>query len=99
MNFKMVDSDNNTKLELSGRLDMESSPVLEARLLPALDNTKHITLDFNGIDYVSSAGLRVLLAGDKKTKANGGKMVLVNVSSDVMEVMELTGFNNVLSFE
>ena len=99
MNIEITINENNTSFKLSGRLDAESAPVLEGKLIPALDRSNTIKLDFCGIDYVSSAGLRVLLAGDKKAKADGGKLIFANVSPDVMEVMDLTGFSNVFRFE
>lgn len=85
-------------LSLSGRLDTSTAPKLQEALIPAFDESKRIVLDFAGIEYVSSAGLRVLLLGAKAAKAAGGTQTLINVSGEVMEVFELTGFDSVLSF-
>ena len=89
----------NEKLTFSieGRLDTTTAPRLQEVLLPAFDETKEITLDFTNLDYVSSAGLRVLLMGHKEAKKKGGAMTVINVSPDVLEVLEMTGFTDMLS--
>jgi anti-anti-sigma factor len=86
-------------LLLEGRLDTTTAPQLQTELIPEFDAAKEIKLDFKGLDYVSSAGLRVLLMGEKTAKAKGGKMILTNVSEDVMEVLEMTGLSDVLTIE
>lgn len=85
-------------LALSGRLDTSTAPQLQEVLVPAFEESGQVVLDFAGIEYVSSAGLRVLLLGAKAAKAAGGSQTLVHVSSEVMEVFELTGFDSVLEF-
>jgi anti-anti-sigma factor len=89
------------KLVLSpkGRLDTTTASLLQAELLPEFDSVNHIQLDFKQLAYVSSAGLRVLLLAEKTAKAKGGKMVLVNVSPEVMEVFEMTGLSEILTIE
>ena len=84
-------------LALEGRLDTTTAPSLQEALIPSFDKAKDISLDFSGIDYVSSAGLRVLLLGQKKALSTGGKMSLKGVSEDVMEVLEMTGFDEMLT--
>jgi anti-anti-sigma factor len=84
---------------LEGRLDTTTAPELQTELIPEFDTANHIQLDFKDLVYVSSAGLRVLLMGEKTAKAKGGKMVLVNVSEEVMEVFEMTGLSEVLTIE
>jgi len=91
-------SDNGvTELSLSGRLDTVTSPQLQTELEEALRGAGDIALDFADIAYVSSAGLRVLLAGEKTAKTSGKTMTLKNVSADVMEVFDMTGFSNILT--
>lgn len=86
-------------LGIEGRLDTTTAPQLQEVLVPAFDEFKEITLDFKELVYVSSAGLRVLLMGQKQAKKTGGAMTLKNVSDEVMEVLEMTGFADMLSIE
>jgi anti-anti-sigma factor len=86
-------------LTLEGRLDTNTAPELQAALVPLFDTEKDVRLDLTGIAYVSSAGLRVLLAGHKAAKAKGASMRVAHVSAEVMEVFEMTGFSNVLNIE
>lgn len=87
---------NTLTLGLVGRLDTTTAPQLEA----ALENTTacaQIDMDFAEVKYVSSAGLRVLLKTQKKMKAQGGQFVIHNVNEEVMEVLEMTGFADILT--
>ena len=99
MKINKINQDGKTVFSLSGRLDTVTSPKLQEVLIPEFDEAKHVELDFADIAYVSSAGLRVLLMGEKTAKAKGGRQTLVNVSGDIMEVFEMTGFSDVLSIE
>jgi len=81
---------------LDGRLDTTTAPQLQEVLIPAFDETKRVELDFASVVYVSSAGLRVLLLGEKTAKTKNAEMVLSGVSTDVKEVFEMTGFTGVL---
>ena len=82
---------------LEGRLDTTTAPQLQDALIPAFDEVKEITLDFSNLVYVSSAGLRVLLMGQKEAKKKDGSMTLVHVSEEIMEVLEMTGFSDMLN--
>jgi len=86
-------------LALEGRLDTTTAPQLQDALIPEFDAEKNIRLDFKNLAYVSSAGLRILLLGEKTAKGKGGKMTLVNVSAEILEIFEMTGFSDVLSVE
>ncbi len=86
-------------LTLEGSLDTATSPRFFDMLLPLFDETRQIILDFTGVEYVSSAGLRVLLQGEKTAKAKDSAMTLIHVSDDVMEVFEMTGFSDILTIE
>jgi len=88
-----------TTLNLTGRLDTVTSPKLQDALAEIIPLAKVIELDFAGVDYVSSAGLRVLLFGQKKTQTSGSTMKLKSVSQEVMEVFEITGFSGMLTIE
>ena len=91
---------NNTEdglyLKLSGRLETSTAPKLQEVVDAEIENVKELQMDMENIEYVSSAGLRVLLAASKKMKANDGHMIVSNVNDDVMDVFEITGFNEIL---
>lgn len=84
-------------LVLEGRLDTTTAPQLQSALIPEFDQAKEVELDFKDLAYISSAGLRVLLMGEKTAKAKGGKFILINVSDEIMEVFEMTGFAEILT--
>jgi anti-anti-sigma factor len=84
-------------LALTGRLDTATASKLEEVLLENIKTVSSVILDFSGIAYVSSAGLRVLLLGTKSAKANQKTFNLTNVSPDVVEVFEITGFSGILN--
>ena len=85
-------------LTLSGRLDTNTSPALEAELKHYVDGVKELIFDFSDVEYISSAGLRILLAAQKVMNRQGS-MKLTGVSADVMEVFEITGFSDILTIE
>jgi anti-anti-sigma factor len=84
-------------LNLIGRLDIVTAPKLQEALTEVITSAEKVELDFAGVDYVSSAGLRVLLLGEKNAKAAGKSMTLKNVSHEVMDVFEITGFSGILT--
>ena len=86
------------ELALEGRLDTTSAPELEKELDAALQDVKELTLDFKGLEYISSAGLRVLLSA-QKTMNKQGSMKLKNVNEIIMEIFEVTGFSDILTIE
>ena len=85
-------------LAISGRLDTTTAPKLEAELKQSIGNVKELVFDFSGVEYISSAGLRVLLAAQKVMNRQGS-MKLTGVSAEVMEVFEITGFSDILTIE
>jgi len=87
------------EIALVGRLDTQTAPQLEAELGQNLEGVERFVLDLTGIDYVSSAGLRAILAAQKTMNRNGGTMLLRGVCEDVMEVFDMTGFSDILTFE
>ena len=91
--------DNNAmNLALEGRLDTTTAPQLE-EALKELDGVETLTMDMEKLEYVSSAGLRVLLAAQKRMNTAKGTMVLRNVCDDIKEVFEITGFCDILTIE
>ena len=91
---------NGTSLTLvvSGRLDTVTSPDLEAVINECTPSISHLTLDFANLEYVSSAGLRVIL-GAQKIMSKQGTMNLIHVSDSIKEVFEMTGFAYILNIE
>jgi anti-sigma B factor antagonist len=85
-------------LTLEGRLDTATAPELEAELKSSLDGVTDLTLDFEQLAYLSSAGLRVLLAAQKQMTKQGA-MVIRHVNETIMEVFEVTGFSEILTIE
>lgn len=85
-------------IALEGRLDTTSAPQLEAELRQNLDGVTRLELDFAALEYISSAGLRVLLAAQKVMNRQG-EMVIHSVNETVMEVFEITGFIDILTIE
>ena len=89
-------SDGTLYITLEGRLDTNTAPQLEAELKASLSGVTELDLDFSGLEYISSAGLRVLLAA-QKTMSRQGKMTIRNVNETIMEVFEITGFVEILT--
>jgi anti-anti-sigma factor len=97
--IKTINDDEKTTLAISGRLDTITAPQLQEVLIPKLGEQKNVELDLSELDYISSAGLRVLLIGEKTATSQGSRQTIVNVMPEVMGVFKLTGFSNVLRFE
>lgn len=87
-----------TVIELVGRLDTTTAPALDKTINEDLGNSKNLVLDFKSLEYISSAGLRVLLGAQKKFQKIGS-MKVINVCEEVMEVFEMTGFADILTIE
>ena len=87
-------------LFLNGRLDSATAPSFEHNLIGYVEaGHKNLILDFADLDYISSAGLRVILAAAKKVKAHQGKFGLSGLNANVMEVFEISGFDTILSIK
>ena len=85
-------------LALEGRLDTTTAPQLEAELKQSVNGVTELVLDFAGLEYLSSAGLRVLLSAQKVMNKQGS-MVIRNVNETIMEIFEVTGFSDILTIE
>ena len=83
---------------LSGRLDTTTAPVLEKTIVENIGGVEMLLLDFKGLEYISSAGLRVVLNAQKKMQ-QAGAMKVINVCEEVMEIFEITGFVDILTIE
>jgi len=90
--------DNKAVVALTGRLDTTTAPELEAALKEVINGLTELTFDFKSLEYISSAGLRILLATQKMMNKQG-TMTIQNVSSTIMEVFEITGFVDILTIE
>ena len=82
---------------LEGRLDTVTAPQLEKEIKEAIDGVTDLTIDAAKLEYISSAGLRVLLSAQKQMN-KVGKMTLTGVSPEIMEIFEVTGFSDILTF-
>lgn len=81
-----------------GRLDTVTAPDLEKEVRDCIDNLTELVFDFKDLDYISSAGLRILLAS-QKIMLKQGTMKVVNVNSTIMEIFDVTGFSDILTIE
>ena len=96
LNIQKSVENGSASFALSGRLDTMTAPELEKALTESLSGVSELTLDFENLDYVSSAGLRVLLSAQKLMSKQGG-MKLVHVNETIMEIFEVTGFSDILT--
>ena len=85
-------------LNLEGRLDTVTAPELEKELGDVMDKAENLVFDFKGLEYISSAGLRVLLSA-QKTMSKKGEMKITNVNETISEIFEVTGFSDILTIE
>ena len=98
MTIEIKKSAAETIIEITGRLDTITAPALDKTINEDIGDTKNLVLDVKGMEYISSAGLRVLLGAQKKMQKIGS-MKVVNVCAEVMEVFEMTGFADILVIE
>lgn len=99
--MQIIKNEENDKIviKLEGRLDKLSSPTMEEEIKPEVEKKKNIVFDLKDLQYISSAGLRILLATEKKVKENGNTMNIINVNNDVMDILTVTGFIYILDIE
>ena len=98
MMIEIKKTEENTVIELVGRLDTRTAPVLDKTISEDISDTKNLVFDLKGLEYISSAGLRVLLKAQKQMD-KVGTMKVVNACESVMEVFEITGFADILTIE
>lgn len=99
--FMKVDKKTNGKkltVAIEGRVDTTTAPDLEKEIKGSIENISDLVLDFEKVEYISSAGLRVLLS-TQKIMNRQGEMSLINVSSDIMEILDVTGFSDILTIK
>ncbi len=98
MNIIKSGENNALTFAIEGRLDTNTAPQLEAELAGALEGVTELVFDFEKLEYISSAGLRVILSVQKEMK-NKGTFVIRNVCDGIMDVFEITGFSDILTIE
>ena len=98
MTIEKIKTDNALELKLAGRLDTTTAPLLEDEIANSLEGVTALTLNLEKLEYVSSAGLRVILSA-QKTMSKKGSMTVKNVCDAVMEVFDITGFSDILTIE
>ncbi len=98
LNIKKTLEDKKLTVALEGRLDTTTSPELEKSLKENLPDLTELVIDLSGLEYISSAGLRVLLSA-QKVMMKQGSMKVTHVSETVMEIFEVTGFVDILTIE
>ena len=98
MNITKSKEGSTLTVALEGRLDTTTSPQLEAELKTSLDDVKDLVFDIKDLEYISSAGLRVLLSAQKVMNKQGS-MKVKNISQEIREIFEVTGFDELLNIE
>ena len=98
MNINKTLEDNKLTIALEGRLDTVTAPQLEGELRSSVNGVTELVFDLAGLDYVSSAGLRVLLSAQKVMNRQG-RMVIRNVKPEIMDIFDVTGFVDILDIE
>lgn len=98
LTIKKETNEGSVLFSLEGRLDTTTAPELDQAVKEALDGTKEMVFDFEKLEYISSAGLRVLLVAQKAMNVQGS-MKVVNTNEMVMEIFEVTGFSDILTIE
>ena len=99
MEVKFNKQDSNLTVVISGNIDTVTAPELESKLQENLSDVKDLVLDFAAVDYISSAGLRVILMTNQLMEDVDGNMTVKNVNEDVRDVFEMTGFDSLLNLE
>ena len=98
MTIEIKKNASETIIEIVGRLDTITAPSLDKTIQEDIGDTKNLVLDVKGVEYISSAGLRVLLGAQKKMQKIGS-MKVKNVCAEVMDVLQMTGFADILVIE
>lgn len=98
MKITKTQNGNSLYLALEGRLDTNTAPELEASIKGSIDGVEELTINMESLDYLSSAGLRVLL-GAQKIMNKQGSMRVTHVNDTIMDIFEVTGFADILTIE
>lgn len=99
MTIKRINEGSSLTFAISGRLESLTAPELEKAVKEELDGVTNLVFDLSALDYISSAGLRVLLAAQKIMDKQNGKMKITGANEIVQEVFDITGFSDILTIE
>ena len=99
MEVKFNKQDSNLTVVISGNIDTVTAPELDAKLQENITGVKDLVLDFAAVDYISSAGLRVILMANQQLEDADGTMTIKNANDDVRDVFEMTGFDSLLNLD
>ena len=99
MEVKFNKQDTTLTVVISGNIDTVTAPELDSQLQENLSGIKDLVLDFAAVDYISSAGLRVILMANQQLEDADGTMTIKNANDDVRDVFEMTGFDSLLNLE
>lgn len=99
MYINELKSEQKITLEVEGRVDTNTSAQLQEAVLLSFQKTQNVVLDFKEVAYISSAGLRVLLIGQKTAISKGGSLEIHNIQEDVEKVLEMSGFDKILTIQ
>lgn len=97
--LKTNQTDTAMNFDLQGRIDTVTAPEVEAVLNEVPASVKEVVLSFKELDYISSAGLRVLLSAHKKMRGQGGSLVITDANEVIQEIFEVTGFSDILNIQ
>lgn len=86
-------------ISIDGRIDTNTAPTFNDETLKLINGEKRVVLDFTDVEYISSAGLRVVLSLHKSMAATAGELIIAHARDEVMEVFDMTGFSSFLIFE
>ena len=98
MTIEMKKEKKSLTLKIAGRLDTTSAPEMEKAVKENIGRVEELVIDMENLEYISSAGLRVLLSA-QKTMNGQGSMKVINVSDTIMEIFEITGFNEIMTIK
>ena len=99
MNVTSSKNEKQLTVSIQGSVDTVTAPELDKYLQENLDGINDLVFDFSAVDYISSAGLRVIMMANQSMEECDGSLTIRNVNEDVMEVFEMTGFDSLLNFE
>ena len=99
MEVKFNKQDSTLTVAISGNIDTVTAPELDTKLQENLSDIKDLILDFAAVDYISSAGLRVILMANQQLEDADGTMTIKNANDDVRDVFEMTGFDSLLNLD
>ena len=98
MNVDITTNENTTTIAIEGSIDSKTAGDIQSKIMEKVSETDKVILDLTKVDFVSSAGLRLLLMIYRQIKSKNGKIVLVGVSDEIKDVMAMTGFINFFEF-